>query len=148
MFISHVETPPGHACVPPIGIAKLSGVFMYPCSCHGPCSTEALFETTTLAQDTAQASLAPWLFWLYCVCFAYRCSGLQTRERSLKPNPKMKPWIQKGPYCCITINIHYLLPCIQTFNDNNNKSILILCISPWGPYVLFLTDCWKEYTSV
>ena len=32
----------------------------------------------------------------YCVCFAYRRSGLQTRERSLKPNPKPKPWFRKG----------------------------------------------------
>ena len=56
----------------------------------------AIFETTASASDLAQASLA-------CGCFenivrALRTrSGIQTRGRSLKPNPNPKQWFRKGP---------------------------------------------------
>ena len=32
-----------------------------------------------------------------CTCCAVTRSGLQTRRRSLKPNPNPKPWFRKGP---------------------------------------------------
>ena len=32
-----------------------------------------------------------------CACFAYTHPGFQTRGRSLKPNPKPKPWFRKRP---------------------------------------------------
>ena len=57
-------------------------------------SPKALFETTALAPDSAQGSLAPTVV-LTFVRALHTCSGLHTVGLSLKPNPK--PWIQKGP---------------------------------------------------
>ena len=56
-----------------------------------------LHETKVSALDSAKASLALAVVFDNCTCFACTFSGLQTRWRSLKPNPKPKPWIRKGP---------------------------------------------------
>ena len=50
---------------------------------------QILFESTAFAPDSAQASLAPRLFWQVGVsCVLVLCF-------SLKPNPKPNPWFRK-----------------------------------------------------
>ena len=56
-------------------------------------ATMALFETAASGLDSAQASLDQPVVLTICAWFVYhRRSGLQTRERSLKSNPKPKLW--------------------------------------------------------
>ena len=61
---------------------------------------QALFETTALALDSAHASLTPQLFWQFTRAVRTR-SWIQTRGRSLKPDPKPKPLFRNGPYYLI-----------------------------------------------
>ena len=64
---------------------------------HFVSKAEAFNETTTLASDLAQASLVLAGVLAIALAALRTRSGIQTREWSLKLNPKPKPGIRKGP---------------------------------------------------
>ena len=87
---------------------------------------KALFETTTSAPDSARASLAP-LFLFTIACDLRKCSGLHTRERSLKP----KSWIRKGP-----LDPKHWLPSLMTCTRVVQSIYWVDDVSQWQLMIL------------
>ena len=59
----------------------------------------ALLESTTSAPDSAQVSLAPRLFWRYCVCFAYALGASDERTEP-EAESKAESVVSKRAYDC------------------------------------------------
>ena len=90
-----------------------------------------LLETLASALDSTQASLAPRLCFDNIARALRMHSGLQTREQSLRPSPKLMPWFGKGP-----------LVAFPSWVDRPFESNCMVCIW-WGQVCtqLYRTRC-------